>query len=151
MFAITCYEAQSVDKCNHSEFPSHLFVVPRVYRLKPHVKGYAHLEVGQPALPMQQIRYVVARAMHSFRDYPKVTDADQGNRQTCFPPRHNPPLEDSFTRISGYRRTDHCAGAPVHMSQHDRRVSQHACQLTFPTLRANARGLQGERKGGNKG
>lgn len=60
-----------------------------------------------------------------------------------------PPLEDSFTRGSGYRCTDHCAGAPVHMSQHDRRVSQHACQLTFPTL-CKCKRLE-RRKKGKKG
>ncbi|KAL1272717.1 hypothetical protein QQF64_028579 [Cirrhinus molitorella] len=104
------------------------------------------------------------RALHSFPVYTKVTAGSRGERRATqekpppipfrraspFPPRYNPPLEDSFTRVSGYRRTDHCAGAPVHMSQHDRRVSQHACQLTFPTLCANARGLRGERRGEKK-
>lgn len=122
--------------------------------------------VGHPALPILTLSTPPSQQIHNVVEdhflYSKVTAGSRGeqrnpgNRPTPFrrasscPPCYNPPLEDSFTRVSGYWRTDHCAGAPVHMSQHDRRVSQHVCQLTFPTLCANARGLRGERRRGKK-
>lgn len=130
--------------------------------LEESLGGHAHLETVTMLLPTltlsappsRQIYNVVAG--HAFISclyqcyswIQRRAAQPKKNRPTPFRRASPfPPLEDSFTRGSGYRRTDHCAGAPVHMSQHDRRVSQHACQLIFPTLCANARGSRGKRRG----
>jgi len=136
--------------------------------LEPHVacKDMLISHMGQPALPTLTLSTTPPQQMpNDVADHAFISCLFQGEQ--CNPPKKktpptpfrrasprtpccNLPLEDSFTRVSGYWRTDHCAGAPVHMSQHDRRVSRHVCQLTFPTLSANARGLRGERRRGER-
>lgn len=175
MFAITCFEAQSVDKCNHFEFPSHLLWC-REYRDWNHMlpartcSSRTAYTVGQPVLPTLTLSTTPPQQIHNdvsdhalisclFQGYADGSRGEQcnpKNRPTPFrhaspcPSCYNPPLEDSFTRVSGYWRTDHCAGAPVHMSQHDRRVSRHVCQLTFPTL-CKFKRLERRKEEGGKG
>ncbi len=124
------------------------------HMLEESLRGHAHLETVTLLVPTLTLSASPFRQIYNFvclyQGYswmqrraaqPKINRPTPFRRASPFP-----LLENSFTRGSGYRRTDHCAGAPVHMSQHDQRVSQHACQLTFPTLCANARGSRGERR-----